>query len=879
MSKLSADFLLRLWAVIQSILCSLFAAVAAVAITVFVLAQTEYVYWLDNALSNGHGPYEISLILAVIILVLYNIARIWPSVQRAFLATQITVVDKLILAAILWGAAPWHTVSLTSIDQGRLSRVITLCQIPWGIGLIWLVVRIGFGLGQISTRKTSAQKPRLRSDYPIGSHLDDEDLIGRSNIVNQITSVIRDFDSEGSFVVAVTGEWGTGKTTVLNLALRELNEDSNIIPVVFDPWYFSIGHGQNLDTLLKRFFDTLEDAIRSRIFRPNISKLIGRYYKAIAPIAKKAPISLEFLFDERQGDLEAIKVELNDAFAKLGAKIVVIIDDLDRMDSLEIAYVFKLIRLCANFDNLVYVVAFDRLLIQEQLDKELDSKAKDYIDKIVQLELPLPKVEPMVLGRVFSQYLGETEQQLNIVLLQDQDFVDRLRSVFNPHILFLLNNIRLIKLFINRYLLVVPAVRGEVNYFDLLVLEIVRLKYPQIYEAIYRHPEYFTYRNNINWAFPRDEGQKVAQFFEGLVATLDTENREAILSLLGSVFNSVSCYHRRRNIIWDDSHDSIYRERQSAAHPYYFPRYFYLAVQQDAFPDVAWNNLLAQINTATEGQMKQLIDTTIEELLHVNAVGQWLARMRLSVPKINRKQIPALLSAITDRAKDFSDERAGFFELGDYRLMNFLVVDLLERLEPEQVEEVAIKLIESCPDVEFLRDLMYWLDPEWAEGEHAEPRFAQVDFHRLKQLASDRLRKTYIEDGQNILTESHHHGGLYALKYFLEPAEYRPYTQRLLEQDGRNALLLLNALTSRGHWSSGIKADTYRILDYQMAKSFVDSQRILTIAESFNPISEMSEEDEAWAVNALREGIEAEAEGKTVERISELDQERRERHS
>jgi hypothetical protein len=272
LSKLSADF--SLWTRFQSILWSLFAAAVAIVITIFALAQTEYVYWVDNALSNGHGPYEISLALAVVILILYNIGRIWPFVQRAFLANQITVVDKSILAAVLWGLAPWHAISLTSIDWGRLSHVIRVCQIPWGIGVFWLVARIVFGLYQVSTRKTPAQKPRLLSDNPI-THLD-EDIIGRRNIMNQIISVIRDFDSEGSFVIAITGGWGTGKTSVLNLALQELKGDKSIIPVVFDPWYLSVGNGQNLNAILKRFFDTLEDAIRSRVFRPNISKILTR---------------------------------------------------------------------------------------------------------------------------------------------------------------------------------------------------------------------------------------------------------------------------------------------------------------------------------------------------------------------------------------------------------------------------------------------------------------------------------------------------------------------------------------------------------------------------------------------------------------------------
>jgi hypothetical protein len=136
---------------------------------------------------------------------------------------------------------------------------------------------------------------------------------------------------------------------------------------------------------------------------------------------------------------------------------------------------------------------------------------------------------------------------------------------FAKGFVFLLRNIRLIKLLINRHLLAVPAVRGEVNYYDLLILEIVRLRCPEIYEAICLNLERFTYLNSINWAFPGTDTNPVAQFYDGLVADPNGENKQAVLSLLSSVFFSVKCYHERSNMIQDDSRDSYYREQKSAS--------------------------------------------------------------------------------------------------------------------------------------------------------------------------------------------------------------------------------------------------------------------------------------------------------------------------
>jgi len=268
----------------------------AVGCTFFMLTRTDYLYWLDDAWANGVGPYELSFYIVATVLMLYSARRIWPTARLAFLATQMTVVDKIAGAVILWGAflwfaEPWYSTSLQSIDWQRLTYTMLLGQAVFGVSLLWVLARIGLVIGMALTHQEMARKPRLLSDNPIG--LDPEaDLLGRGNIVHQITSVVSEYEGEGAFVVAITGEWGEGKTTVLKLALRELEADKSVIPVEFDPWYFSVGNGRNLDAILERFFEALENAIKSRVFRPSISRIIGRYYKAISPVLDKALMNL-----------------------------------------------------------------------------------------------------------------------------------------------------------------------------------------------------------------------------------------------------------------------------------------------------------------------------------------------------------------------------------------------------------------------------------------------------------------------------------------------------------------------------------------------------------------------------------------------------------
>ena len=71
--------------------------------------------------------------------------------------------------------------------------------------------------------------------------------------------------------------------------------------------------------------------------------------------------------------------------------IVVVLDDIDRLSTSEIRDVFKLVRLTANFPNIIYIVAFDRNRVEEAL-AEQGVPGRDYLEKILQVAIDLPVV-------------------------------------------------------------------------------------------------------------------------------------------------------------------------------------------------------------------------------------------------------------------------------------------------------------------------------------------------------------------------------------------------------------------------------------------------------------------------------------------------------
>ena len=65
-----------------------------------------------------------------------------------------------------------------------------------------------------------------------------EDKLGRSSFSKRIAEFINNYKDIESFSLGLTGKWGTGKTSIINM-IRE-NMSSEILVYNFNPWDISV---------------------------------------------------------------------------------------------------------------------------------------------------------------------------------------------------------------------------------------------------------------------------------------------------------------------------------------------------------------------------------------------------------------------------------------------------------------------------------------------------------------------------------------------------------------------------------------------------------------------------------------------------------------
>ena len=211
-------------------------------------------------------------------------------------------------------------------------------------------------------------------------------------------------------VVGLTGKWGSGKSSILNMLAEELRDTDHVAVAVLNPWLF-----KGRDELLAAFFNELRDALgrspnehmREAVkaldkYREAIT-IAGHFaalladahgaggaattgWKAIAPVLKsiRKPKDLS-----PQEERRALEKKLADA----KVAVVVLIDELDRVEDDDVRAIAQLVKAVGDIKGLSYLVAYDPDRVADALGRgsgdERRRTGEAYLEKIVQHPVPL----------------------------------------------------------------------------------------------------------------------------------------------------------------------------------------------------------------------------------------------------------------------------------------------------------------------------------------------------------------------------------------------------------------------------------------------------------------------------------------------------------
>lgn len=393
----------------------------------------------------------------------------------------------------------------------------------------------------------------LSSDNPITSV--EEDTVGRLSMADSFIDSILNYDASRGLVVGLMGPWGSGKSSFINLSRVCLKE--RLIDVIdFNPWFFS-----NTNQLAEYFFKELSSQLRLK--GKNFEKIAGvveKYSGLLSPIAIlpgmgwwERLLNITGKFTKLRYDgVEKRRAEVTKALKKLNSPIVVVVDDIDRLSTTEIREVFKLVRLTANFPNIIYLLAFDRQRVEYALD-ESGVPGRAYIEKILQVMYDLPEM-PKSVSR--DQTLKELNKIMNDIPESafDQDrWADIYFEIIEPNI----TTIRDVKRYALSANITINMLKSDVDIVDVLALEAIRIFQPSLY---------FKIKQSVNVLAERsgsvlDDDDKNQRMIDNLIAGDDEEYIKCVIRRIFPVARKYVDSTR-----YDYSYVNEWRRRGRVAH-------------------------------------------------------------------------------------------------------------------------------------------------------------------------------------------------------------------------------------------------------------------------------------------------------------------------
>lgn len=331
----------------------------------------------------------------------------------------------------------------------------------------------------------------LLYDTPILDPADD--ALGRAPFATSLAAAILSMDADSGFVFGIHGPWGTGKTTTLNFILHELAASDADPPTIirFNPWWFS-----GRDQLVQQFFN----AFRSQLGGPSgteqvaaLSRSLDRFGRVLTPLtlvpAIAEPVrslrtlltgvseSSKAIAETMASDAQAIRREIDERLRTRTQRILVVIDDLDRLPAIEIRQIFQLVKAVADFPKTLYLLAYDRALVSRALESEQGGFGEDYLAKIVQAPFDLPppprSALDQLLLRQLDQVLRDTPDELFNQVAWGNLFMDGIQP--------LISTPRDVKRLINAVRPSYPPVRREVSAHEFVAIQAIRVFAPSFY--------------------------------------------------------------------------------------------------------------------------------------------------------------------------------------------------------------------------------------------------------------------------------------------------------------------------------------------------------------------------------------------------------------
>ena len=510
----------------------------------------------------------------------------------------------------------------------------------------------------------------FKPDQPIQSNR--EDILGRYPFAKALGNAILSYKDKNSIVIGLFGAWGSGKTSIVNMTIEHIDtvsksENCKHKPIIirFNPWNYSdqeqlVGQFFRQLSVTLRRIDYADDAKKAgeqvetyaKFFEPLVLiPHIGMFALLFSKVFKSVGKATKNWGDLKANDLNAIRTKLNELLSKQPHKIIIVVDDIDRLNDNEIRQIFQLIKSLGDFPNTIYLLSFDKKVVISALAKVQEGSGLAYLEKVVQVPFEVPLISKEEVDRFLLSQLDLLIKDIP----EDKWDATYWGNIYHSGLRQCFNNIRDVTRYLNSLRFSFGIVKGKVHPTDFLAITAIQVFMPEVYCGIRDNKDIFAGASEGGESTAsREQSKKRCNEILSRANNLEKEDLEDLLKRL---FPKLEAIYGGSN--YNHSWLKNWRRDCRICHPEIFDRFFKLSLAKGEISQEEMEIVLS---------LGDNVDEFREALLKFNEDGRGVTFLE-QLEDYTEKQIPAenvetIITALMDIGDLFPDDKAGMYEFG-----------------------------------------------------------------------------------------------------------------------------------------------------------------------------------------------------------------------